>query len=138
MFDVLPEPVELFVKLPEMLRIPGATLVSVTILASMYLFNSVVSLPGDVMHTRLGEQFGRVLDHFYSLARTPITVVTITTLLLVLVTAVVSPFIVVPAAILTRPLADLSQLVVIVLPVLPRLTDKLTFLSHQWPANNHQ
>ena len=79
-----------------------------------------------------------MLDHFYSLARTPSTVVTITTLLLVLGTAVVFPFIVVPAAILTRPLADLSQLVVIVLPVLPRLTDKLTFLSHQWPANNHQ
>ena len=132
MFDVPSEPVKLFVKFPEMLRILGTTLVSVTILASMHLFNSVVRLPGDVMHTRRGEQFGSVPDHFFSLAQTPIIVVTIATLLLVLVTAAVFPFIVVPVAVLTR------QLVVIVLPVLRRLTNKLTFLSHQWPANHHQ
>ena len=132
MFDVPSEPVKLFVKFPEMLPIPGTTLVSVTILASMHLFNSVVSFPGDVMHTRRGEQFGSVPDHFFSFGRTPITVVTIATPLLVLVTAVVFPFILVPVAVLTR------QLVVIVLPVLPRLTDKLTFLSHQWPANHNQ
>lgn len=132
MFDVPSEPVKLFVKFPEMLRIPGTTLVPVTILASMHLFNSVVNLPGDVMHTRRGEQFGSVPDHFFSFGRTPITVVTIATPLLVLVTAVVFPFIVVSVAVLTR------QLVMIALPVLRRLTDKLTFLSHQWPANHNQ
>ncbi|MEC9007861.1 MAG: hypothetical protein VX877_01300, partial [Planctomycetota bacterium] len=132
MFDVPSEPVKLFVKFSEMLRIPGTTLVPVTILASMHLFNSVVNLPGDVMHTRRGEQFGSVPDHFFSFGRTPITVVTIATPLLVLVTAVVFPFIVVSVAVLTR------QLVMIALPVLRRLTDKLTFLSHQWPANHNQ